>query len=145
MMHQAHCFLWFVVYNVLIVWCVEMQCDEWVMHSMMQCVMNRWCMGDAWLMHDWCYLNEWMNEWMDGWMNEWINEWVVNKWACGQCRMTVCILLYFICICNMSLYLFRAIFYATNKQDIPYGQGFVILHTNPTCDMWFINFKDGCA
>ena len=78
------------------VWCVGMQCDEWVMHSMMQCVMNGWCMSGV----------MWMNEWM----NEWTNEWMVNKWACGWCRMTVCVLLYFICICNMSLFIFRAIF-----------------------------------
>ena len=59
------------------VWCVEMQCDEWVMHSMMQCVLNGWCMGDALVV--WCVM----------WMNEWMYEWMVNKWACGQCRMTV--------------------------------------------------------
>ena len=63
------------------VWCVEMQCDEWVMHSMMQCVLNGWCMGDALVV--WCVM--WMNEWM----YEWMNQWIVNKWACGQCRMTV--------------------------------------------------------
>ena len=110
--HMCQCDLLYIMfywYDVLrcsvmngwcMVWCVGMQCDEWVMHSMMQCVMNGWCMGDAWVV--WC---EWMNEWT----NEWMNEWMVNKWVCGLCRMTVCILLYFNCICNMSFYLFRAI------------------------------------
>ena len=64
-MHQVrYVSVWFVVYTVLLVWCVEMQCDEWVMHSMMQCVMNGWCMGDALVV-----LCEWMNECMNEWMN----------------------------------------------------------------------------
>ena len=98
------------------VWCVEMQCDEWVMHSMMQCVLNGWCMGDALVV--WCVM--WMNEWMYEWMNEWwINERVGNvEW--------LCILLYFICICNMSLYLFRAFYMWRINTFIPYGQAFVI-------------------
>ena len=106
---MCQCYLLYIMfywYDVLLcsvtngwcmVWCVG-QCDEWVMHSMMQCVMNGWCMGDAWVV--WCVMG----------MNEWTNEWMVNKWVGGLCRMTVCILLYFNCICNMSLYLFRAIF-----------------------------------
>ena len=71
------------------VWCVEMQCDEWAMHSMMQCVMNGWCMGDAWVV--WC---EWMNEWMNKRMNEWwINERVGDiEWPCAFC----CILSVFV-------------------------------------------------
>ena len=80
-----------------------------------------WWMGDAWydalrcsVMNGWCMSGVmWMNERT----NEWMNEWMVNKWACGQCRMTVCVLLYFICIRNMSLYLFRAIL-LTNKPHI---------------------------
>ena len=83
-MHQCHdALLWCITivmhyrYNASTLWwikyimcqrdlyvltvCVEMQCDEWVMHSMMQCVMNGWCMGDALVV--WCVM--WMNEWMD--------------------------------------------------------------------------------
>ena len=108
-------------------WCVEMQCDEWVMHSMMQCVLNGWCMGDAWVV--WCVM--WMNELMYVWMNEWM----VNKWACGQCWMTVCILLYFVCICNMSLYLFRA-FYVTNKHVYTLWTSVCRSRTNPTCNTY---------
>ena len=125
--------MWLVVYNVLLVWRVEMQCDEWVMHgmmrwdqcdewvmhSMMQCVMNGWCMSGVL-----CYGNELMNEWMNERMNEWINERVGNvEW--------LCILLYFICICNMFLYLFRAIFYWRIKPIYTPGQVLVILHTEP--------------
>ena len=106
---MCQCYLLYIMfysYDVLrcsvkngwcMVWCVGMQCDEWVMHGMMQC--------DEWVMHGWCmsgvmcYGNEWMNEWTNEWM---------NKWVCGQ---WLCILLYFICICNMSFYLFRANFY----------------------------------
>ena len=108
--------------------------DAW--YDVLRCsVMNGWCtvgcsvwwMGDAWVLHEWCDV---LYEWMNGW----INEWMMNAWAYGQCRMTVCILLYFICICNMSLYLFRAIS-LTNKPLYTPGQVFVILHTNPTCNM----------
>ena len=93
---MCQCYLLYIMfywYDVLrcsvmsgwcMVWCVEMQCDEWVMHSMMQCVLNGWCVGDAWVV--WCVM----------WMNERMNEWMFNKWACGQCRMIVWILLYFI-------------------------------------------------
>ena len=97
-------------------------------------VMNGWCivwcsvwwMGDAWVMHEWCDVNEWMNERM--------NEWMVNKWVCGLCRMTVCILLYFNCICNMSLYLFRAIL-LTNKHHIHPRTSVCRSRTNPTCNI----------
>ena len=93
-----------------IVWCVEMLCDERVMHSMML-----WdAVYDEWVMHEWCHVS---CVWMNDWTNEWMNEWMVNKCVCGQCRMTMCILLYFICICDMSLYLFRA-FLLTNKPHI---------------------------
>ena len=45
-MHQVrYVSVLFVVYNVLLVWCVEMQCDEWVMHGMMRWAV--WWMGDA--------------------------------------------------------------------------------------------------
>ena len=102
-MHQVrYVSVWFAVYNVLLVWC-----DEWVMHSMMQCVTNGWYMGDAWVV--WCVMG--MNEWMNERVNEWINERMGNvEW--------LCILLYLICICNMPLYLFRAISYMTNKPHI---------------------------
>ena len=46
-MHQVrYVSVWIVVYNVLLVWCVEMQCDEWVMHGMMRWDAV-WWMGDA--------------------------------------------------------------------------------------------------
>ena len=76
--------MWFVVYNVLLVWCVEMvwwMGNAW--YDALRCsVMNGWCivwcsvwwMGDAWVMHEWC---ECMNEWM----NERMKEWMVNKWS----------------------------------------------------------------
>ena len=118
------------------VWCVEIQSDEWVMHSMMQCVLNGWCMGDALVV--WCVM--WMNEWMYEWMNEWwINERVGNvEW--------LCILLYFICICNMSLYLFRAFYMWRINTFIPYGQAFVVhartrlatLAPNEFVGVWFV-------
>ena len=74
--------VWFVVYNVY--WYDVLRCS----------VMHGWCMSGVL-----CYGNEWMNERV----NAWINERVGNvEW--------LCILLSFICICNMSLYLFRAIF-----------------------------------
>ena len=106
---MCQCYLLYIMfywYDVLrcsvtngwcMVWCVEMQCDEWVMHSMMQCVMNGWCMSGVM-----CYGNERVNEW--------INERVGNvEW--------LCLLLYLICICNMFLYIFRAIL-LTNKPHI---------------------------
>ena len=122
--------MWFVVYNVLLVWCVEMQCDEWVMHvemqcdewvmhSMMQCVMNGWCMGDAWDV-----LCEWMNEWMNEW---WINERVGNvEWPCAFC----CILSVFV----IYLCIFSGHFYWRINPIYTPGQLFVVNRTNPTCN-----------
>ena len=83
------------------VWCIEMV----------------WWMGDAWYdaLVVWCVM----------WMKEWINE-RINEWTCGQCRTTVCILLYFICICNMFLYVFRACYMWRINTIIPYGQAFVV-------------------
>ena len=64
--------------------------------------MHGWCVSGVM-----CYGNEWMNERV----NEWIHERVGNvEW--------LCILLYFICICNMSLYLFMAILHMMNKPHI---------------------------
>ena len=65
--------LWFVAHNILMVWFGEMQCDEWVIHSIMF-----WnAVADALVM--WCVM--WMNEWP----NElWINERVGSvKWPCA--------------------------------------------------------------
>ena len=121
------------------VWCVGMQCDEWVMHSMMQCVMNGWCMGDAWVV--WC---EWMNEWTNEWMNEWMNEWWINEcvgyveWPCAFC----CILTVFV-IC---LSIFSGLFILTNKHHIHPRTSVCRSRTNPTCNigaqwvrLWVLN------
>ena len=148
-MHQCRdVLLWCIItvlhyrYNASTLWCIKnivCKCD-WLYimfywYDVLRCsVMNGWCivwcsvwwMGDAWVMHEWCDVNEWINEWT--------NEWMVHKWECGQCRMTVCILLYFIYICNMSLYLFMAFYWRINPIYTP-GQVLVILHTNPTCHM----------
>ena len=57
--------------------------------------MHGWCMSGVM-----CYVNECMYEWMNEW---WINERVGNvEW--------LCILLYFICICNMSFLSFHGYF-----------------------------------
>ena len=113
------------------VWCVEMQCDEWVMHSMMQCVLNGWCMGDALVV--WCVM--WMNEWMNVWMNEW---WIIER--VGNVEW-LCILLYFICICNMSLYLFRAFYIRRINPNIHPRTSVCHLSHEPDLQHRFKNFR----
>ena len=116
-------------YNVLLVWCVEMQCAEWLMHGMMRWDAV-WWLGDAqydavcdgWVMHVWCtsglmcYVNEWMNEWMNERMNERRNELMVTNERVGNVEWP-CV---FYCILSVSaicLCIFSWLFDVTNKHD----------------------------
>ena len=118
--------LWFVGCNALMVY-VEMQCYEWVMYGMMHCdgVMNGWCMGDELQM--WCVIL------MHGWMNEWVNEWTMNvgnvEWLCAFCCIQS---VFVICLC-----IFSGLFNWRINPIYTSGQEFVILHTNPTCNITF--------
>ena len=119
-MHHCHdALLWCIItvmhyrYNASTLWCIKCvmcQCDllyiMFYWYDALGCsVMNGWCivwcsvwwMGDAWVMHEWCDVNEWMNEWMNAW---WINERVgYVEWPCAFC----CILTVFvICLCIFS-------------------------------------------
>ena len=156
-MHQCHdALMWSIItllhyrYNASTLWCIKhlmCQCDLlYIMFAGMMCWDAVWWMGDAWydavcdewVIHGWCisgvmcYVNEWMNEWTNEWANEWMNEWWINECVGGQCRMTVCISLYFICICNMSLYLFKAFYMWRINPSIHPRTSVCRSRTNPT-------------